>query len=75
MTLLTYLTSHSPQSTANALHVARNTVSYRLANAAELLGRPVDERQLETWTALRLLEFTHPATDSLRPTTQRPSGR
>jgi sugar diacid utilization regulator len=58
LTLRTYLGNHSPNATAAKLHLARNTVTYRLGRASEILGRPVDERQLETWTALLLHEYT-----------------
>jgi hypothetical protein len=58
LTLRTYLENHSPNATAAKLHLARNTVTYRLGRAAEILGRPVDERQLETWAALLLHEYT-----------------
>lgn len=57
-TLQTYLETHSPQAAAQELHLARNTVTYRLRRAEEVLGRPLSERQLETWTALHLLRFT-----------------
>jgi hypothetical protein len=55
-TLLVNLETHSPQATAARLFVVRNTVSYRLARAAELLGRPITERPLELWVALLLAE-------------------
>lgn len=58
LTLRTYLENRSPNTTAAKLHIARNTVTYRLRRASEILGRPLDERQLETWTALRLHEYT-----------------
>ncbi|TQC42933.1 hypothetical protein EEB14_45955 [Rhodococcus sp. WS4] len=57
LTLRTFLENHSPNATAAKLHVARNTVTYRLRRAAEILGRPVVERQLETRTALLLQEY------------------
>ncbi|MFL4474498.1 PucR family transcriptional regulator [Paeniglutamicibacter sp. MACA_103] len=63
LTLRTYLENHSPNATAAKLHLARNTVTYRLGRASEILGRPVDERQLETWTALLLHEYA-PTTSS-----------
>ncbi|MFF2027555.1 PucR family transcriptional regulator, partial [Streptomyces sp. NPDC058171] len=58
LTLRTYLENHSPNTTATKLHIARNTVTYRLRRASEILGRPLEERQLETWTALVLHEYT-----------------
>ncbi len=45
---------------AERLAVHENTVAYRLRQAAELLGRPLDEPRLELAVALRLLEtFGH----------------
>jgi DNA-binding PucR family transcriptional regulator len=58
LTLRTYLENRSPNTTAAKLHVARNTVTYRLRRASEILGRPLDKRQVETWTALLLHEYT-----------------
>lgn len=60
-TLKDYLETRSPQATAARLFVVRNTVAYRLARAAELLGRPVTERQPELWAALILAEALIPA--------------
>lgn len=55
ITLLAYLDSgRSPAQAAERLHVARNTVNYRIARAAELLPGPLSERQLEIHVALRL---------------------
>lgn len=54
-TLLAYLDhGGSLIKAAEALHVHRNTVVYRLRRAEEALGRPVNDRILETHTALRL---------------------
>jgi DNA-binding PucR family transcriptional regulator len=54
-TLLAYLDNRrSPQAAAAQLFVAKNTVVYRLRRAEELLGRSIDERQLELWVALLL---------------------
>ncbi|HVW40628.1 MAG TPA: helix-turn-helix domain-containing protein [Amycolatopsis sp.] len=54
-TLLAFLEHRrSPQSTASALFVAKNTVVYRVKRAEELLGRSIDVRQPELWTALLL---------------------
>ncbi|MGW8811541.1 PucR family transcriptional regulator [Gordonia terrae] len=58
LTVRSFYESRGPNETAAKLHVARNTVTYRLRRATELLGRPVDERQLETWSALLLYDFT-----------------
>jgi hypothetical protein len=54
-TLLAYLDEErSVNAVAKRLHVARNTVSYRVKKAEGLLGRTVAERQLELHVALRL---------------------
>lgn len=54
-TALTYLeTGGSLVTTAQRLHVHRNTVVYRMKRVGELLGRPLTERTLETHAALRL---------------------
>jgi PucR C-terminal helix-turn-helix domain/GGDEF-like domain len=54
-TLLSYFESkRSPQAAAARLYVARNTVLYRLRRAEEVLGRPIDARELELWAALRV---------------------
>jgi hypothetical protein len=39
---------------AQALHLATNTVAYRVRRAAELLGRPVNENQVTTLVALEM---------------------
>jgi len=39
---------------ARALYVHRNTVAYRLAQAEELLGRPIGERELELRVSLEV---------------------
>jgi hypothetical protein len=48
---------------ANALHVHRNTLAYRLDRAAELRGRPLTEEWVELATALNLLPFFVRSTD------------
>ncbi|MGW5105925.1 PucR family transcriptional regulator [Nocardia sp. NPDC004123] len=54
-TVLAYLECRrSPQQTASALFVAKNTVVYRVKRAEELLGRSIDVRQPELWVALLL---------------------
>ena len=53
-TLEAYLDSHSPQTVAHQLFIARNTVTYRLRKAAELLGRPITERQPQLRIAILL---------------------
>ncbi|MDF3313264.1 helix-turn-helix domain-containing protein [Rhodococcus sp. T2V] len=45
---------HSPLAVANELYVVRNTVIYRLKKIEQLIGHSLDERALETWTALVL---------------------
>ncbi|MFD0684530.1 PucR family transcriptional regulator [Actinomadura fibrosa] len=51
-TLRVYLAEgRSPQQAAERLHVNRNTVTYRIRRAEELLGRPVGAG-LEVWLAL-----------------------
>ncbi|MGW5302228.1 PucR family transcriptional regulator [Rhodococcus aetherivorans] len=52
-TLLAYLACRrSPQTTAERLYVARNTVVYRVKRAEEIRGRTLSERTLELWSAL-----------------------
>lgn len=53
-TLSTYLDNHSPQATASKMHIARNTVAYRLRRVEELLHHPISERQTEVRLALLL---------------------
>ncbi len=61
-TLLAYLDRGSSLvRAAEALHVHRNTVVYRLRRAEELLGRTAAERTLETHLALRLAVAGHPS--------------
>ena len=56
-TLRCYLNERRSLSSAAAhLHVARNTVAYRVKRAEELLGRNISERQIELQVAL---ELTH----------------
>jgi hypothetical protein len=55
-TVRVYLDSHSAQTAAGRLFVARNTVNYRLRRAEQLRGRPLTERQLELGVALLLAE-------------------
>jgi sugar diacid utilization regulator len=38
------------------LVIARNAVAYRLRRAEELRGMRIDERQLELWVALLLID-------------------
>ena len=60
-TVRVYLDSHSAQTAAGRLFVARNTVNYRLRRAEQLRGRPLTERQLELGVALLLAEAIHAA--------------
>jgi hypothetical protein len=54
-TVRTYLHEHfSPKRTASRLGIHENTVAYRVRQAEQLLGRPVDERRLELEVALLL---------------------
>jgi hypothetical protein len=54
-TLRTYLDEHSSRGrTAKRLGIHENTVSYRIKQAEEILGRSVDERTLELRVALSL---------------------
>ena len=55
-TLRTYLEERSSRSrTAKRLGIHENTVSYRVKQAEEILGRSVDERSLELRVALALV--------------------
>jgi len=57
-TLLVYLDEqNSPNAAARQLHVARNTVSYRVNRAEEFLGRPVSVRRRHLHVALWLAEL------------------
>jgi DNA-binding PucR family transcriptional regulator len=53
-TLDVYLDSHSPQTVAQQLFVARNTVTYRLHKVEELLGRSISLRQPQLRAAILL---------------------
>jgi DNA-binding PucR family transcriptional regulator len=55
VTLETFLSEGSNLArTSRLLGVHENTVAYRLHRAEELLGRPLEDRQLELQSALRL---------------------
>jgi hypothetical protein len=69
-TVRAYLDSHSAQTAAGRLFVARNTVNYRLRRAEQLRGRPLTERQLELGVALILADATQG-----RATPDRPHGQ
>ena len=57
-TLRTYLDEHSSRSrTAKRLGIHENTVSYRLKQAEEILGRSVAQRTLELRVALALMHL------------------
>lgn len=55
-TLRTYLETRNAKAAAAQLVIARNTVAYRLRRAEELRGMRTDERQLELWVALLLVD-------------------
>ena len=48
------------------LHVHENTVTYRLRQAEELLGRSVEKRTLELRVALALTDLVNSASDTNR---------
>jgi DNA-binding PucR family transcriptional regulator len=59
-TLLVYLSQGCSRTrTAAALHVHHKTVSYRLSQAEQLLGRPIDEDILELGAALLIDRTLH----------------
>lgn len=61
-TLLTYLElNRSLAATADALHVHRNTVRYRVAQALELLDRPLDGNVFDLLAALHAARWLDPA--------------
>lgn len=51
----------SPQSAALKLNVSRNTVSYRVRRAEELMGRPLAERRLQLRAALLIRTLLGPS--------------
>jgi sugar diacid utilization regulator len=55
-TLRAYLETRNAKAAASQLVIARNTVAYRLRRAEELRGMRIDERQLELWVALLLVD-------------------
>ncbi len=61
-TLRAYLDEQTSRSrTAKRLGIHENTVSYRVRQAEELLGRPIDERSLELRVALALADVVRVA--------------
>ncbi|WP_328871151.1 helix-turn-helix domain-containing protein [Streptomyces sp. NBC_00287] len=57
-TLRVYLAEgRSPQGAAERLFVARNTVTYRVRRAMELLGRPLEQDALELRMALEIVRL------------------
>ena len=57
-TVRTYLDENGSRArTAKRLNIHENTVSYRLRQAEEILGRSVDKRTLELRVALTLAEL------------------
>jgi DNA-binding PucR family transcriptional regulator len=62
-TLRTYLDEHGSRSrTAKRLGIHENTVSYRIKQAEEVLGRSVDQRTLELRVALALAHLVRDQT-------------
>ncbi|MGW5110618.1 helix-turn-helix domain-containing protein [Nocardia sp. NPDC004123] len=61
----------SPMAVAGEMYVVRNTVSYRLKKAEELLGHSLDDRTLETWVALVLMEAMGADQDGEAPAVKR----
>lgn len=62
-TLRTYLDENCSRGrTAKRLHVHENTVAYRIRQAEEMLGRPVDKRTLELRAALVLADLVEDRT-------------
>lgn len=59
----------SPYAAAQRLNVSRNTVSYRVQRAEEMLGRSVNVRRLQLRCALLIQEIS----DTTDPDEQRPS--
>ena len=75
-TLRTYLDEHSSRSrTAKRLGIHENTVSYRIKQAEEILGRSVDQRTLELRVALALAHLVRNPTPAERDTPHRPGER
>lgn len=57
-TLRVYLRNGASRTaTAKDLYIAVNTVSYRVAKADDLLGRPAGQRRVETLLALELAHY------------------
>jgi DNA-binding PucR family transcriptional regulator len=66
-TLRIYLhCERSPQSAAERLHIARNTVTYRVHRAEELLGHPISDPM----ELLLALEIAHARDNTTKPTSQ-----
>lgn len=62
-TVRTYLDENGSRGrAAKRLHVHENTVAYRLRQAEELLGRPLDKRTLELRVALALADVVSTST-------------
>jgi PucR C-terminal helix-turn-helix domain/GGDEF-like domain len=56
-TVLSYLECRrSPRATASRLYIARNTVTYRVKRAEELIGHSLDDREPEIWMALKIAQ-------------------
>ena len=75
-TLRTYLDEHSSRiRTARRLGIHENTVSYRIKQAEEILGRSVAQRTLELRVALALAYLVRNPTPAERDTPHRPGER
>ena len=71
-TLRTFLDERSSRSrTAKRLGIHENTVSYRIKQAEDVLGRSVDERSLELRVALELARFVGDRTRGRRRVARR----
>lgn len=56
-TVLCYLEcQRSPRATASRRYIARNTVTYRVKRAEELIGHSLDDREAEIWMALKIAQ-------------------
>ncbi|BBZ17949.1 PucR family transcriptional regulator [Mycolicibacterium gadium] len=67
-TLRAYLDENCSRGrTAKRLHVHENTVAYRIRQAEEILGRPLEKRTLELRTALALADLVTVASGASAP--------
>lgn len=73
-TLRLYLASgRSRQHVAEAMHINRNTVGYRLQKATQILGRPIDDDTFDVRLALEIIRTVQRRGDQ-RPDPMRPVG-